>query len=748
MATMCFESMSGCDFPHDYEDSFADTLKMPPLDESLLLNDNDMVGFEDLVFVGRKEQSIRGDVAKIAAERSSWMLDDLHDIIDIKPDIRNGDCMWSSFGSANTCNNNSSSNNGCNGGNNSACNGGNSAASSYSESSAVPPAIVSCSGTMMIKHEMTEDDEDDVVDEDDNDNDDEEENCNSSNNSNNTSSNICSNKLTTFATSARITIRPNKSATQMRYNNNNTTSYSSNNNVEQHIPPGASLLRKSNPSTVVSATALKLKQQYHSLNRRSSPKESTFVFPDPPHQDNNKEDASMAPVFRHNVDLAACLVGSNNISLTSSSEPNYHIDHISRELQNGKSRFDLYHSNYQPQISDVLDVISQQVTADAAAISASSSSGSSASAAATTSTTMSPPASNSDCDSDDGDCSMVDSNCGSSSYMRHISDHSYTRSEMETNLETPSDSDEEIDVVSLNDKTLPTNPSDRDRRALQTKVANKISTIPPPRRGRYELPYTPASSSPVKSEANSRFPSPSSTPYQNSGAAVATVYSPLLLRNTSSGSSSSSSSSSSSAGSDCATSTMLWEGSSSSSINNKSSRKRYQDTCRSSGAFSKQLQASKKSRAKLSNNSVLSTAHPGAQLKQQQHTLGANSSSSSSSASSNSANSSNVNFSVMKRQFSLDEADTIEKRNLHNDMERQRRIGLKNLFEALKKQIPNIRDKERAPKVNILREAAKLCEQLTNEERELSLKRQLLKAQLKQRQEKIARLRLSMNAAE
>ncbi|KAH8403521.1 hypothetical protein KR215_007266, partial [Drosophila sulfurigaster] len=719
--------------------------------------DNDMVGFEDLVFVGRKEQSIRGDVAKIAAERSSWMLDDLHDIIDIKPDIRNGDCMWSSFGSANTCNNNSSSNNGCNGANNSACNGGNSAASSYSESSAVPPAIVSCSGAMMIKHEMIEDDEDDVVDEDDNDDDDEEENCNSNSsnnnsNSNNTSSNICSNKLTTFATSARITIRPNKSATQMRYNNNNnTTSYSSNNNVEQHIPPGASLLRKSNPSTAVSAAALKLKQQYHSLNRRSSPKESssssTFVFPDPPQQDNSKEDASMAPVFRHNVDLAACLVGSNNISLTSSSEPNYHIDHISRELQNGKSRFDLYHSNYQPQISDVLDVISQQVTADAAAISASSSSssGSSASAAAaTTSTTMSPPASNSDCDSDDGDCSMVDSNCGSSSYMRHISDHSYTRSEMETNLETPSDSDEEIDVVSLNDKTLPTNPSDRDRRALQTKVANKISTLPPPRRGRYELPYTPASSSPVKSEANSRFPSPSSTPYQNSGAAVATVYSPLLLRNTSSGSSSSSSSSS--AGSDCATSTMLWEGSSSSSINNKSSRKRYQDTCRSSGAFSKQLQASKKSRAKLSNNSVLSTAHPGAQLKQQQHTLGANSSSSSSSsASSNSANNSNVNFSVMKRQFSLDEADTIEKRNLHNDMERQRRIGLKNLFEALKKQIPNIRDKERAPKVNILREAAKLCEQLTNEERELSLKRQLLKAQLKQRQEKIARLRLSMN---
>lgn len=78
-------------------------------------------------------------------------------------------------------------------------------------------------------------------------------------------------------------------------------------------------------------------------------------------------------------------------------------------------------------------------------------------------------------------------------------------------------------------------------------------------------------------------------------------------------------------------------------------------------------------------------------------------------------------------------------------MERQRRIGLKNLFEALKKQIPNIRDKERAPKVNILREAAKLCEQLTSEEREQNLKRQQLKAKLKQKQELLTRLRLSKN---
>lgn len=79
-----------------------------------------------------------------------------------------------------------------------------------------------------------------------------------------------------------------------------------------------------------------------------------------------------------------------------------------------------------------------------------------------------------------------------------------------------------------------------------------------------------------------------------------------------------------------------------------------------------------------------------------------------------------------KRQHSdSDEADTIEKRNLHNDMERQRRIGLKNLFEELKYQIPSIRDKERAPKVSILREAASLCNKLNREQEQMTaLKKQ------------------------
>lgn len=81
------------------------------------------------------------------------------------------------------------------------------------------------------------------------------------------------------------------------------------------------------------------------------------------------------------------------------------------------------------------------------------------------------------------------------------------------------------------------------------------------------------------------------------------------------------------------------------------------------------------------------------------------------------------------RTIDPDEAETIEKRNLHNNMERQRRIGLKNLFEELKRQIPTLREKERAPKVNILREAAAFCTKLRRDDElhnELTKKNQRL----------------------
>lgn len=92
-------------------------------------------------------------------------------------------------------------------------------------------------------------------------------------------------------------------------------------------------------------------------------------------------------------------------------------------------------------------------------------------------------------------------------------------------------------------------------------------------------------------------------------------------------------------------------------------------------------------------------------------------------------------LSKCESSFETDEIETIEKRNLHNDMERQRRIGLKNLFENLKDKIPSLREKDRAPKVNILREATILCNKLARDDNEyesLKKRQQRLVQRLKQ----------------
>ncbi|CAG4939470.1 unnamed protein product [Parnassius apollo] len=87
------------------------------------------------------------------------------------------------------------------------------------------------------------------------------------------------------------------------------------------------------------------------------------------------------------------------------------------------------------------------------------------------------------------------------------------------------------------------------------------------------------------------------------------------------------------------------------------------------------------------------------------------------------------------------ESPDIERRSIHNDMERQRRIGLKNLFDELKKQVPATRDKERAPKVVILREAAALCRKLREEEYE----RENLKKQQNKLVTKLRKLRMMVS---
>lgn len=92
----------------------------------------------------------------------------------------------------------------------------------------------------------------------------------------------------------------------------------------------------------------------------------------------------------------------------------------------------------------------------------------------------------------------------------------------------------------------------------------------------------------------------------------------------------------------------------------------------------------------------------------------------------------------MSRSSSDDELDT-EKRSLHNNMERQRRIELRNAFEDLRILVPAVEKKEKAPKVAILRQAAVYCDTL-NEMNQISMAQV---ADLRRRQERL-RTRLSV----
>lgn len=58
------------------------------------------------------------------------------------------------------------------------------------------------------------------------------------------------------------------------------------------------------------------------------------------------------------------------------------------------------------------------------------------------------------------------------------------------------------------------------------------------------------------------------------------------------------------------------------------------------------------------------------------------------------------------------EPEPSEKRSMHNNMERQRRIDLRNAFEDLRLLVPEVCKKEKAAKVAILREAAQFCKSL------------------------------------
>ncbi|XP_076243335.1 bHLH transcription factor Myc [Calliopsis andreniformis] len=99
------------------------------------------------------------------------------------------------------------------------------------------------------------------------------------------------------------------------------------------------------------------------------------------------------------------------------------------------------------------------------------------------------------------------------------------------------------------------------------------------------------------------------------------------------------------------------------------------------------------------------------------------------------------------RSSSDDELDT-EKRSLHNNMERQRRIELRNAFEELRVLVPAVESKEKAPKVAILRQAAVYCDMLTeigqitvSKVTELRRRQEKLRARLSQLRRSLAMTR-------
>ncbi|XP_050079607.1 uncharacterized protein LOC126567424 [Anopheles maculipalpis] len=288
---------------------------------------------------------------------------------------------------------------------------------------------------------------------------------------------------------------------------------------------------------------------------------------------------------------------------------------------------------------------------------------------------------------------------GANTYQAtHFGDHSYTRPKggynmNELGVQTPSDSDEEIDVVSVGDKNLPTNPTERDMRHMQSEVANKIRTASSRTAGNGALPYGAGSShhhhhyqrqhhlgdgQRLHHHLGGIYPTPAGSttisgantplPTRSGGASVASSPPPAC--------------------SIPSTTTGLLHTSSGTSSSSGPSRKRPVG-----GSSKRSSNASKRMRLGHSKRGGGDGSNGG------RHDTAA-------------------------AQALADELDTVEKRNLHNNLERQRRIGLKNLFEELKRQIPQLRDKDRAPKVNILREAATLCTRLSQEAEQVNELRQ------------------------
>lgn len=399
------------------------------------------------------------------------------------------------------------------------------------------------------------------------------------------------------------------------------------------------------------------------------------------------------PEFKHNIDLATCTIGSNRLSLTGSRPYRHHhpthdeasssriINMLKEQLEDTESgSLRTYMTSSTGEIGSLTDLLNdlEEIEGDSSHEELDSDTESNSSR----SSKGGLPGGYTHAHHQGNSSSSSSSSSSSYEYQgTHVGDHSYTLVKKHFNpnelgVQTPSDSEEEIDVVSIGEKNLPTNPKPRDRRALESRVAHKIAR---------KQAHNGSSSHHHHHQHRRRHSDDESGSYQQQFAAGASSgssfaspgkygLSPNYLTPASSTSIS---------------------GSNTPLPSNPRKRPSKDDRKNRHGGH----RSNKKVRGMVPSGSKKSPAPMPAPSTE-----------------------------------SSEEQETLEKRNLHNDMERQRRIGLKNLFEELKRQIPGLREKERAPKVNILREAAQLCNRLNREQEQLNALR-------KQQQRLYARVR-------
>lgn len=96
-----------------------------------------------------------------------------------------------------------------------------------------------------------------------------------------------------------------------------------------------------------------------------------------------------------------------------------------------------------------------------------------------------------------------------------------------------------------------------------------------------------------------------------------------------------------------------------------------------------------------------------------------------------------------KRRVSVEMESGSDKRNLHNSLERMRRIGLKNLFDDLRNTIPSISQRERTAKVVILNTATAMVGQVQKQEDKCIAEKVALKRKQEMLRKRLSELRKS-----